>query len=107
MRISLPFEHQTERIIHFRHSALEITKATAYNADIIIMDEPTSAISDKDVKVLFEKINALRDQGKSVIYISHKLDEIFQIADEITVLRDGRVIDSRPVGELDKTQSSP
>lgn len=81
---------------------LEITKATAYNADIIIMDEPTSAISDKDVKVLFEKINALRDQGKSVIYISHKLDEIFQIADEITVLRDGRVIDSRPVGELDK-----
>ena len=66
------------------------------------MDEPTSAISDKDVEVLFEKINALRDQGKSIIYISHKLDEIFQIADEITVLRDGRVIDSRPVEELDK-----
>lgn len=71
---------------------LEISKAVSYDSDIIIMDEPTSAISDKEIEVLFDKINSLRDRGKSIIYISHKMDEIFQIADEITVLRDGKVV---------------
>ncbi len=80
---------------------LEILKAISYNSDIIIMDEPTSAITQKEVEVLFKKINQLRDRGASIIYISHKMDEIFRIADEITVLRDGRVIDSRPVKDYD------
>jgi len=71
---------------------LEITKAVSYDSDIIIMDEPTSAISEKEIEVLFEKINSLRERGKSIIYISHKMDEIFQIADQITVLRDGKVV---------------
>ncbi len=71
---------------------LEISKAVSYDSDIIIMDKPTSAISDKEIEVLFDKINSLRDRGKSVIYISHKMNEIFQIADEITVLRDGKVV---------------
>lgn len=74
---------------------LEILKAISYNSDIIIMDEPTSAITQKEVDVLFKKINQLRSRGASIIYISHKMDEIFRIADEITVLRDGQVIDSR------------
>lgn len=79
---------------------LEITKAVSYDADIIIMDEPTSAISEKEIEVLFDKINSLRDRGKSVIYISHKMDEIFQIADEITVLRDGKVVDTKKAEDL-------
>lgn len=78
---------------------LEILKAISYNSDIIIMDEPTSAITNKEVEVLFQKIKELKQRGASIIYISHKMDEIFRIADEITVFRDGCVVDSRPVGQ--------
>lgn len=80
---------------------LEIIKAISYKSDIIIMDEPTSAITLKEVKKLFDKIRELKARGVSIIYISHKLDEIFQIADEITVFRDGTVVESHPVEELD------
>jgi inositol transport system ATP-binding protein len=74
---------------------LEILKAISYNSDIIIMDEPTSAITEKEVNILFKKINELRDRGAAIIYISHKMDEIFKIADDITVFRDGAVVDTR------------
>ncbi|OGO79536.1 MAG: D-xylose ABC transporter ATP-binding protein [Clostridiales bacterium GWB2_37_7] len=80
---------------------LEILKAISYNSDIIIMDEPTSAITQKEVEVLFKKINELTKRGTCVIYISHKMDEIFRIADEITVFRDGCVVDSRPKEDYD------
>jgi inositol transport system ATP-binding protein len=80
---------------------LEIVKAVSYNSDIIIMDEPTSAITINEAEILFRKINELKKRGKSIIYISHKLDEIFKIADDITVLRDGCVIDSRPKEKYD------
>ncbi len=80
---------------------LEIVKAVSYNSDIIIMDEPTSAITINEAEVLFRKINELKKRDKSIIYISHKMDEIFRIADEITVLRDGCVIDSRPKDKYD------
>lgn len=80
---------------------LEILKAVSYDSDVIIMDEPTSAITNREVEVLFKKIADLKSKGVSIIYISHKMEEIFKIADEITVLRDGSVVDSRPAGELD------
>ena len=80
---------------------LEILKAISYNSDIIIMDEPTSAITQTEIKVLFKKIDELRERGACIIYISHKMDEIFQIADEITVFRDGSVVDSRPKEDYD------
>jgi inositol transport system ATP-binding protein len=73
---------------------IEIAKAISYNAEIIIMDEPTSAITDKEVENLFVIINNLRKAGKGIIYISHKMDEVFRISDEITVLRDGAYVDS-------------
>jgi inositol transport system ATP-binding protein len=76
---------------------LEILKAISYNSDIVIMDEPTSAITNKEVEVLFKKINEMKQRGTCIIYISHKMDEIFRIADEITVFRDGSVVDSRPI----------
>ncbi|MDR1511157.1 MAG: sugar ABC transporter ATP-binding protein [Synergistaceae bacterium] len=69
---------------------VEIAKAISVNADIIIMDEPTSAITEAEVKKLFSVIRDLRGEGRAIIYISHKIDEIFQISDEITVLRDGQ-----------------
>ncbi|MHC1770149.1 MAG: sugar ABC transporter ATP-binding protein [Flexilinea sp.] len=71
---------------------VEIAKAVSYRADLIIMDEPTSAISEAEVEVLFNIIKDLRTKNIAVIYITHKMDEIFKITDEITVLRDGKFI---------------
>ena len=71
---------------------VEIARAVSYQSDIIIMDEPTSALTDAEVDKLYTIIEDLRAQGKSVIFISHKLDEIFHICDRITVLRDGAFI---------------
>ncbi len=81
---------------------IEIAKALAYNAEVIIMDEPTSAISDREVEALFGVIRDLKQRGVGVIYISHKMDEIFRIADTITVLRDGRHVTTQPARELDE-----
>ncbi|HBT39471.1 MAG TPA: D-xylose ABC transporter ATP-binding protein [Pseudothermotoga sp.] len=69
-----------------------IAKALAIQAMIIIMDEPTSAISEKEIENLFEIVRNLRQQGKAILYISHKLDEIFAIADEIMIMRDGKLV---------------
>ena len=80
---------------------VEIAKAISFNAEIIIMDEPTSAITDKEVDNLFELIADLKKQGKGIIYISHKMDEIFKIADDITVLRDGTYINTWEAAEID------
>lgn len=73
---------------------LEILKAISNDASIIVMDEPTSAITQKEVELLFQKIQLLKSQGVAIIYISHKLDEVFQIADDVTVFRDGTVVKS-------------
>lgn len=80
---------------------VEIAKAISNNAKVIIMDEPTSAISDKEVATLFQIIRDLKAQGVSIIYISHKMDEIFRISDTITVLRDGKYIGTKSAAELD------
>ena len=80
---------------------LEILKAVSNQASIIIMDEPSSAITQREVERLFEKIADLKRRGTCIIYISHKMDEIFRIADEITVLRDGAVVSTKARGETD------
>jgi inositol transport system ATP-binding protein len=80
---------------------VEIAKAVSNNAKVIMMDEPTSAISDKEVAMLFRMIGDLKSKGVSIIYISHKMDEIFQISDTITVLRDGKYIGTKTSEELD------
>ncbi|MCG3208831.1 MAG: Ribose import ATP-binding protein RbsA [Anaerolineae bacterium] len=80
---------------------VEIAKALAQDIQILIMDEPTSALSASEVAVLFEVINELKAQGVAIIYISHKLEELLQIGDYITVLRDGRLRAERPVPAID------
>ncbi|SDL50642.1 ribose transport system ATP-binding protein [Catalinimonas alkaloidigena] len=77
-----------------QQQVVEMAKALLLDAEVIIMDEPTSAISDSEVEVLFRIIEDLRRDGKAVVYISHKLDELFRIADRYVVLRDGRSIDA-------------
>lgn len=81
---------------------VEIAKAISYDADLVIMDEPTSAITEVEVKHLFQMIENMKAQGISIIYITHKMDEVFAIADDITILRDGQFIATMPAAELDK-----
>ena len=74
----------------------EIAKAVSYDAKVIVLDEPTSSLSDREVEHLFEIIEKLKKRGCGLIYISHKMDEILRISDEITVMRDGRHIATEP-----------
>ncbi len=83
---------------------VEVAKALSYNADLIAMDEPTSALTERETDVLFQVMAALRAEGVCLIFISHRLDEVFQIADRITVLRDGQLIGTAPAAQLDEDQ---
>jgi methyl-galactoside transport system ATP-binding protein len=78
----------------------EIARAVSYNASIVVMDEPSSSLTENEVTHLFEIIRGLRSKGVAIIYISHKMEEIFQIADDVTVMRDGKVVGTYPVREL-------
>lgn len=79
---------------------VEIAKAVAADSDIIIMDEPTAAISESEIQRLFKIVKNLREKNVTVIYISHRLDEIFELGDYVTVMRDGKHIDTRPMAEI-------
>src|SRR5256712_3812746 len=79
---------------------VEIAKAISYDSSLIVMDEPTSAITEAEVANLHNIIRSLRDRGVSIIYITHKMDEVFNICDEVTVLRDGRYVGTSPIQAL-------
>ncbi|HGS4461840.1 TPA: ribose ABC transporter ATP-binding protein RbsA [Vibrio metschnikovii] len=81
---------------------VEIAKALSFESKVIIMDEPTDALTDTETASLFKVINELRDQGCGIVYISHRLKEIFEICDDITVLRDGKFIGQCQVSETDE-----
>lgn len=80
---------------------VEIAKAVSFNSKVIVFDEPTSSLTEEEVEHLFRIINMLRNQGVAIIYISHKMDEIIRISDEITVMRDGQWIATEPVSRMD------
>jgi inositol transport system ATP-binding protein len=80
---------------------LEIMKAVSRESNIIIFDEPTSAITSKEVDILFKKIDGLRAKGAGIIYISHRFDELFRIADDVSVIRDGTHVATRAASEID------
>jgi len=83
-----------------QQQVVEIVKALSFTASVLIMDEPSAALTDKELRKLFEIIRTLSSRGVTVIYISHMLEEIFQIADRVTVLKDGKVVGTRPISEL-------
>ena len=83
---------------------VEIAKALSQDARILVLDEPTAALTDAEVEILFGILNRLRSRGVAMIYISHKLDEVFRISDRITVLRDGRTIDTSAARETDESK---
>lgn len=82
-----------------KRQMLEIAKAVSYDAKIIVLDEPTSSLTEKEVRKLFEIIRELKKDGISFIYISHKMDEIFEICDEVSVMRDGQMIMTKSTSE--------
>ena len=79
---------------------VEIAKAVSYDAKIVVFDEPTSSLTESEVEHLFRIINMLRDKGCGIIYISHKMEEILRISDEVTIMRDGTWVATRPAKEL-------
>lgn len=81
---------------------VEIAKALSFDARIIVMDEPSATLTPQEVEHLFGVVRELKAQGIGVIYISHRLDEIFEIADRVTVLRDGEGVGTKPIGELNR-----
>ena len=82
----------------------EIAKAISYNSQVIVLDEPTSSLTVQEVEKLFEMMRMLKQQGIALIYISHKMDEIFEICDEISVLRDGNLVMTKPAAETNMNE---
>ncbi len=87
-----------------RRQMVEIAKAVSYNAKILVLDEPTSSLTDEEVNHLFRIMKKLTDNGVGIIYISHRMDEILRISDDVTVMRDGAWIATRPAKELDSNE---
>ena len=83
---------------------VEIAKAIIKDAKILIMDEPTAPLTNKEVSILMELIKKLRDQGISIIYISHRMNEIYELADRLTILRDGKRINEYPIDEISRNE---
>lgn len=83
---------------------VEIAKAISQNADVLVMDEPTSSLTNQEIDLLFDLIKRLKEQEISIIYISHRLEEVFEICDRVTVLRDGKKVDEVKVENTDREQ---
>jgi inositol transport system ATP-binding protein len=102
-RLKIPFKakQKMKDLSIAGHQLIEIAKAISRDASVIIMDEPTSAIADAEVEILFKQIELMKSHGVAIIYITHKMDEIFKIADDITILRDGKWVDSGAAAQFD------
>lgn len=101
MKVDINPKEVVSRLSMWQCQVVEITKAMSYNPKVLMLDEPTSALAAHEVSSLFEAVRELKKQDVIIIYISHKLHEIPRIADTVTVLRDGHLIGSKPLSELD------
>ena len=104
LNIPVSAQEQIKNLSIGRQQMVEIAKALSYNAKILILDEPTSALPEQEVESLYKMIISLRARGVSMIYISHKLDEVFKITDSVTVMRDGKTVASRRTPELSRQE---
>ena len=103
-RLGVDIDPRTKlgRLSVAQRQMVEIAKALSLNARVVIMDEPSAALGGRDLEYLFRVIKALKDQGVGVIYISHRIAEIFEVADRVTVFKDGKVVGTFPVTEIDR-----
>jgi ABC-type sugar transport system ATPase subunit len=104
MKVEIDPREKVSRLSMWQSQVVEITKALSFNPKVILLDEPTSALAQNEVQNLFEAVRALRDQGVIIIYITHKLQELPQIADTVSVLRDGRLVGTVQMSEADHKQ---
>lgn len=81
---------------------VEIAKSISKKVRVLFMDEPSASLSVSETQAMFEIVRALKKEGLSIVYVSHRLDELFELCDSVTVMRDGRTIDTRPIGELNR-----
>ena len=102
--LELDPETRVERLSIAEKQLVEIAKALTLDAQIILMDEPSATLTERELRRLFDIIRDLKRRGVTTLYISHRLEEIFEIADRVTVLRDGEWVGTRPVGELDRRE---
>ncbi len=100
LEFDIPLETLAKNLSVSQLQAIEIAKAVSYDAKVIIMDEPTSSLTVAETKHLFKIINRLKSEGRSIIYISHKMEEIFEVADEITIMRDGQYVGKWAIGDI-------
>lgn len=100
MKVNINSTELIEDMTTAKMQLVEIAKAVAKNAKILIMDEPTAPLSTKETEDLFELIGHLKQQGVTIIYISHRLEELYRIADRVTVMRDGKKIITAPTAEI-------
>ncbi len=100
LNIHLDPKTRLDKLSVSQRQMVEIAKAVSYNAKIIVLDEPTSSLTENEVNLLFDIIRVLKTNGVGIVYISHKMDEIFAISDEVTVLRDGTYIGTESIKTL-------
>src|SRR5262244_2285539 len=100
----LPLETPVSRLSIGWRQLVELARMLTRHARIFILDEPTATLSDVEIERIFSALRALKAEGKSVIYITHRLGEVFQICDTVTVLRNGELIGTRSTAEIDRAQ---
>ncbi|KQL54076.1 D-ribose transporter ATP-binding protein [Heyndrickxia shackletonii] len=99
LSVSIPLDKEAGQCSVGQQQMIEIAKALLTDAKVIIMDEPTAALTEREIQKLFEVIAALKKEGVSIVYISHRMEEIFTICDRITVMRDGKTVDTKKIPE--------
>jgi len=97
---TLPADAPVARLPIADRQLVEIAKALRHGSDVLVFDEPTASLSHREARALAEQIRALRDRGMHILYVTHRLDEVLELADHVTVLRDGAVVVSQPVGGM-------
>ena len=106
MNIDIDPQEKVENLDTSRKQLVEIAKALLFESRLIIMDEPTTALTNKEIDNLFVIMRSLKEQGVSIIYISHKMPELFEICDRYTVLRDGKLIESGSFSDIDEKKAT-
>lgn len=102
LNVSMNLSAPIKKLGMAQKQMVEIAKALTFDANIIIFDEPTASLTEREVKALFKIINGLKEDGFGIVYISHRMEEIFEICDRVTVVRDGKYISTRNIADTDK-----